>query len=136
MAITRATQEYFTFHRRQTPLPSPRDPALLARVELERDAIDLKARNIGPAFFCIRRMQPFQRTAPTQSEVKSLPASSYIFSNPQTEAFCQLAGIPNLINTRTPYLPQGKSKETNASEEIARIRAMAHERKRRRRAGS
>ena len=136
LAITRATQEYFTFHRRQTPLPSPRDPALLARVELERDAIDVKARNIGPAFFCIRRMQPFQRTAPTQNEIKTLPASSYIFSNPQTEAFCQLAGIPNLINTRTPYLPQGKSKETNASEEIARIRAMAHERKRRRRAGS
>ena len=81
-------------------------------------------------------MQPFQRTALTQNEIKTLPASSYIFSNPQTEAFCQLAGIPNLINTRTPYLPQGKSKETNASEEIARIRAMAHERKRRRRAGS
>ena len=136
LAITRATHEYLTFHRRQTPLPSPRDPALFARVKQECDAIDAKARNIGPDFFCIRRRQPFLRTAPTQNECKSLPDSSYIFRNPQTEAFCQLAGIPNLINAHAPYQPQAKNKETDASEEIARIRAMAHERKRRRRTGS
>lgn len=136
LAITRATHKYFTLQRRQTPMPSPRDPVLLASVKQERDAIDVKAHEMGPQFFRIRHMQSFLRTAPTQNEVKFLPASGYIFSNPQTEAFCQLTGIPNLINTRIPCPPQIKNTNTNASEEIARIRAMAHERKRKRRTGS
>lgn len=111
LAITQALDPYFSFHRTQKPLPLPTDPNLQNAVHEAMQKIDAQLATAEGNPLDIRIAQPFTRTAPTQSEyaqqsrksIRTFLCKNLLtldpYKNPQTEAFCQLAGIPNRINS-------------------------------------
>ncbi|KDQ15942.1 hypothetical protein BOTBODRAFT_31397 [Botryobasidium botryosum FD-172 SS1] len=90
LAITRALHSCFSTTRNQTPLPAPED----VRAMVERELMWVKE-NIGEDK-SIDDVQQFSMTAPGPSGEKRGQAPIR-YSNPQTEAFCNMLGITNKI---------------------------------------
>ncbi|WFD26181.1 lariat debranching enzyme [Malassezia nana] len=84
----------------------------------------------------IRKVQIFEQTAPRQD--MSPKKSADIYRNPQTDAFCQLIGIPNRINAQPQKthehatMPMNGHDTCSPEDEVARIRLAASVRKRKR----
>ncbi|KAJ3096081.1 lariat debranching enzyme [Phlyctochytrium planicorne] len=93
LAVIRATEEYFTLGREQKQLP--KEDEIQARIEQERKwikkhVVDTKGLRI-PENFCMSQ--------PPHSEKHRNRAELVVpVQNPQTVAFCELAGIPCNIN--------------------------------------
>ncbi|EDP43949.1 hypothetical protein MGL_1346 [Malassezia globosa CBS 7966] len=155
LSITRATHKYFSLQRHDSCLQSLQHEKLRANVQKERAEVDYMVQAKGSDCLDVRKVQSFTRTAPTQGELQvwSENRCPYIFNNPQTEAFCELVQIPNLINTQhlstqslhrsrnisAQSLEPNTSTATNATDvatEIAQIRAAALDRKRKRKPAS
>ncbi|KAN0061546.1 lariat debranching enzyme [Thecaphora frezii] len=124
LAITRALHPELSLGVRQPPLPPIDDPVLLQRIQNEEAWInehllaaattegeastegqdDLAAPREHP--LDIHRVQRFVRTAPAPFEPGGLVLSQPSwYTNPQTEAFCNMLGIENKINPRPAHLP-------------------------------
>ncbi|GAK62910.1 DBR1-domain-containing protein [Moesziomyces antarcticus] len=119
LAITRAFHPHLSLSYRQLPLPDPTQPEFAARIQAELRAVDEHLASLAPRAgkrkldqdeasddpLDVFGVQRFVRTAPALHEpggdATGQPAW---YTNPQTEQFCALAGIPNKINPR-PYQP-------------------------------
>lgn len=115
-------------------MPPPQDADLCSRVAKEELALATQWAEEDE--LNIRKVQTFVRTAPVRDT--SSKKNADIYRNPQTDAFCQLVGIPNRINAQ----PQQTQEHTTITmndrvtcspeDEVARIRLAASVRKRKR----
>jgi len=95
LAICRALHPFLSTSRSQRPLPKPEEVRNLIATELSWVKENLPASGLGP----VKDVQTFVCTAPGPSkERKNQPLLWY--TNPQTEAFCEMLHIPNKVNPR------------------------------------
>nr|GAT52871.1 RNA lariat debranching enzyme [Mycena chlorophos] len=100
LAIVRAFAPYLPLEEQATPLP-PADQA----PQLIADAAEWIKENVqgtreDNGLKAIDDVQVFKRTAPptkSASAVEDTNKTPQAYVNPQTEAFCQMLGIPNVI---------------------------------------
>ncbi|KAI3620706.1 hypothetical protein CBS9595_002673 [Malassezia furfur] len=149
LAITKVLQPYFSLQRYQKRLPDFQDSSVREQINQEQQTFDKLAQEDMHAL-SIWRVQQFARTAPTQTEQGDARLPSSVFSNPQTQAFCALVQIPNPINShfhdastsgerhrgttgvRVPEHPAEVPDADACQDELARIQAIAQDRKRKR----
>ncbi|KAI9637235.1 putative RNA lariat debranching enzyme [Dioszegia hungarica] len=118
LAITRVFHPYLSLEVRQKALPLPDHMAELVKAELERieregvsvppipsatqegevgvSAESQAGASIRKGSIAVAAVQQFWPTAPAQGEPGGSESAWY--TNPQTEAFCAMLGIPNKIN--------------------------------------
>lgn len=110
-------------------MPPPQDADLRSRLaKVEQSLAEKWAGN--EEMLDIRTVQSFVQTAPTDH------STSAVYRNPQTEAFCQLLGIPNRINAQCTLISSdtnhAHTESGSPGDEVARIRQAASDRKRKR----
>jgi len=100
LAITRAFQPWFSTTQSQLPFPDEAEARRL--VVKERDWVSANIKTNQDGEIPIQNYQKFAMTAPGpgQAGTRKLQQPPW-FKNPQTEVFCQMLGIPNLIDS--PY---------------------------------
>ncbi|KAF5356630.1 hypothetical protein D9758_008228 [Tetrapyrgos nigripes] len=99
LAITRAFHPYFSLMRHQTPFPEEE----VAREMVQREMAWVQENLLsseGNKSLPINDVQKFVRTAPGPgTEGVDRNRQPPLYPNPQTEAFCKMLQIPNMIGT-------------------------------------
>lgn len=161
LAITRAFHPYFSLQRQQKKLPSLNDDSFRSQIFKEQQLLEKRFEGRDDPM-SIRQIQEFVPTASMQNNShkatqpckwKLTLTPAPVFSNQQTERFCEHIGISNRINTGRETVSynqaggtqrqifeknlglsnssQGKSESTTKIE-LAKIREVAEQRKRKR----
>lgn len=95
LAITRAFHPFLSTNRSQPPFP-PEDKA---REMVAKELEYIKEKLGGDGLRDVNEIQQFVMTAPGPTdEQKKSQKQPPPYTNPQTDAFCELLGIPNKVN--------------------------------------
>ncbi|WFC98847.1 lariat debranching enzyme [Malassezia yamatoensis] len=137
LAITKVMHPYLSLHRQQPPLPTTDDHLIRQKIQQEQDALKTRL-DTNPDLLHIRNVQKFVVTAPTHADfTPAHNSATNVYENPQTCAFCELIDIPNLLTKSGPQPdtrhPTADSMQAGSTQnELAQIRAVAADRKRKR----